>query len=113
MLIGTLGLGIVFLRNMLERKQELVLLKALGFRKKTIFRLIFIENLFLLLTGLVCGILAAYIGILPSYLSTAFTSSGVFVIFLIAAVFVTGVLCIYFLARSILKKQLISSLRNE
>ena len=69
---------------MLDRKRELALLLAIGYRKSQVFLLIFSENLFLLLAGLIIGILAALIGILPSLLSPAFTIPGNFMFLLIA-----------------------------
>ena len=112
-LIGTFGLGIVLLRNMLERRHELALLIALGYQKSEIFRLIFAENMFLLLTGLACGFGAAVIGILPSLLSPAFSIPGSFVFLLIAVILISGTLWIYFPAHNAIKDQLVTTLRNE
>jgi ABC-type lipoprotein release transport system permease subunit len=112
-LIGTLGLGILLLRNMLERKQELALLKALGFRNNQIFRVIFIENLFLLISGIVVGVLSAIIGILPSMISPAFEMNTSFVAVILVVIFISGVVWIYLHVRSSLNKSLIESLRSE
>jgi len=112
-IIGTIGLGIVLYRNMLERKQELAIMIALGYTNKHIFRLVFNENLLLLVAGLMCGLLAALIGILPSLISPSFTIPGFFMFGLIAIVFISGLIWIYFPAKRILKGNLIESLRNE
>jgi len=112
-IIGTFGLGVVLLRNTLERRSEIALMMAIGYRKKQIFKLIFIENLFLLVLGLLCGIASAFIGILPSILSPAFTMPGSFVSLLVAAVFVSGVVWIYFPTRNALKGNIIRALREE
>ena len=112
-LIGTFGLGIVLLRNMLERKKELALLLAVGYKKTEIFKLIFIENLFLLLSGLIMGIGAAIIGILPSILSPSFNIPGTFMIALVLMIFFNGLLWIYLPARASMKNILIKSLSAE
>jgi len=112
-LIGTLGLGIVLLRNMMERKQEMALLIALGYTHKYVMRMVFTENLFLLVTGLVCGLLAAIIGILPSLISPAFTIPGQFIFWLITIIFISGIVWIYFPAKQIINSKLIVALRNE
>jgi len=112
-LIGTFGLGIVLLRNMLDRKQELALLLAMGYRKNQVFLLIFSENLFLLLAGLIIGILAALIGILPSLLSPSFTIPGNFMFLLIGVIFVSGVVWIWLPTKQLLKGDLMVGLRNE
>jgi ABC-type antimicrobial peptide transport system permease subunit len=112
-LIGTIGLGIVLLRNILERKNELALLLALGYRKSQIFKIIFLENLFILIAGLTIGILGAVTGILPSLVSPSFSYSPVPPLVMILMVLITGIAAIFFPTRSALKKNLIESLKNE
>lgn len=112
-IIGTFGLGVVLLRNTLERRSEIALMMAIGYRKNQIFRLIFVENLFLLITGLLCGIASAFIGILPSVLSPAFTMPAGFISILVLIVFASGVVWIYFPTRNALKGNIIRGLREE
>ncbi|RPH33916.1 MAG: ABC transporter permease [Bacteroidales bacterium] len=112
-IIGTFGLGVVLLRNMLERRSEIALMTAIGYRKHQIFRLILIENLFLLIIGLICGIASAFIGILPSILSPAFTMPAGFISILVLIVFASGVVWIYFPTRNALKGNIIRGLREE
>ncbi|MBZ0115294.1 MAG: FtsX-like permease family protein [Thermoanaerobaculia bacterium] len=57
-LLGTLGLGIVMLRNVLERRRELAALQAFGFRTRTLAAAVVVENGSLLLTGMLLGALA-------------------------------------------------------
>ncbi len=112
-IIGTLGLGIIMIRNIIERKNELALLLALGYKKSTIFWLIMIENAFILITGILCGTLGAAIGILPSLLSPAFNMDLVSIAVILLVIILTGVLSVYFPVRYLLKRNLIDSLRNE
>lgn len=112
-IIGTFGLGVVLLRNMLERRSEIALMMAIGYRKKQIFRLILTENLFLLIIGLICGLASAFIGILPSVLSPAFTMPTGFIAILVLIVFASGVVWIYFPTRNALKGNIIKGLREE
>ena len=112
-IIGTFGLGVVLLRNMLERRSEIALMMAIGYRKKQIFRLILTENLFLLVIGLICGLASAFIGILPSILSPAFTMPTGFISILVLVVFTSGVVWIYFPTRNALKGNVIKGLREE
>jgi ABC-type antimicrobial peptide transport system permease subunit len=65
LLLGSLGLGIVVLRNMLERRAELALLRALGFSRLAIGRLVLSEHVWLLLLGLGVGLLAALAAVAP------------------------------------------------
>ena len=69
LLIGSLGLGVVVLRNVQERKSELALLRAVGFEKSAIKRFVLSEYLGLLFGGLMIGTVAAAIAVLPTILS--------------------------------------------
>lgn len=112
-MIGTLGLGIVLLRNMLERKKELALMKAIGFEQKAIFKLIMLENLFLLIVGLASGALAAVVGMLPSLFSDAFSMPLGFVLQATLAILVFAIISIYIPAKLAMKQNLIESLKEE
>ena len=68
-LLGVGGLGAVLLRNVWERRKELALLQALGFRNSSIGVLVLSENLALLLTGLLTGTLGAVVAILPAVMT--------------------------------------------
>ncbi len=112
-IIGTIGLGIVLLRNIYERRRELALMLALGFSKKQVFRIVFIENIFLLATGFFTGLLAALVGILPSLISPSFKVQGGFLILLTSVILISGLLWIYFPLKSALNKPLLPAMRNE
>ena len=66
LLIGTVGLAAVVLRNVLERRRELALLRAVGYRPSDLFTIVMSENLVLLITGLVVGTLCALVAIAPA-----------------------------------------------
>ena len=55
LLLGTVGLGIVLVRNVVERRGELATLRAFGFRRGSLARLVLAENAFLLLVGMLIG----------------------------------------------------------
>ena len=112
-IIGTLGLGIVLMRNILERRSEIALLLSVGFLKKKVFKLIFLENIFLLILGIVIGIFSAIIGILPSIISPSYSIPGYFVMILVVIVLLSGMIWIYFPARNATRSNLIKSLRKE
>lgn len=112
-LIGTIGLGIVIMRNLLERRNELAIYAALGFMRKKILAIFFIENLILLLAGMISGTLAAIIGILPSLLSPAFTMNPLLIMLILLAVLINGLLWIYFPVKSGLRKYSVKELQAE
>jgi ABC-type antimicrobial peptide transport system permease subunit len=65
LLLGVVGLAVVLLRNVWERRSELALLRAMGYRLGTLNRLVFVENALLLLLGLGAGVIAALIAVAP------------------------------------------------
>jgi ABC-type antimicrobial peptide transport system permease subunit len=65
LLLGVLGLAVVLLRNVWERRPELALLRAMGYRLATLNRVVFTENAMLLLLGLGAGVFAALVAVAP------------------------------------------------
>src|SRR5204863_8811878 len=65
LLLGALGLAVVLLRSVWERRGELALLRALGFRRSALGWLVLAENGYLLLLGLSVGLVAAIISVAP------------------------------------------------
>lgn len=65
LLLGTLGLAVVELRNVFERRAELALMRAVGFRRRWLGTLVMAENLALLAFGMAIGLAAALIAVAP------------------------------------------------
>src|SRR5204862_51922 len=59
LVLGTVGLATVLLRNVLERRQELALLRAIGYRRQVLAAIIVTENAVLMVLGLACGTISA------------------------------------------------------
>ena len=96
LLVGTFGLAAVMMRNVIERRAEIALLRSLGFRAIRIVWLVLAENTMLLFWGIITGIVAALVAMLPHLLSTgadvpwielAITLGAVLIIGTLAAVF--------------------------
>jgi hypothetical protein len=68
LLLGAVGLSVVLLRGVWERRGELALLRALGYSRAVLGRLLLMENGFLLLLGLGAGILSALVAVMPHVL---------------------------------------------
>jgi putative ABC transport system permease protein len=66
LIIGIVGLGVITLRAIQERRWEIGMLRAIGFKRKMILKLFLTEIFFVVLIGITIGIL---VGILSSYLS--------------------------------------------
>ncbi len=79
LVVGIAGLGVITMRNVVERKAETGALRALGFRKGMVLRSYLFELSFIALTGILMGDL---LGVAVSYnlYLNFFAGQGVFVI---------------------------------
>jgi putative ABC transport system permease protein len=68
LLLGTVGLGAVLLRNAFERRRELALARAIGFGRGALRTVVLAENLLLLFAGLGLGTVAALVAVAPAAL---------------------------------------------
>ena len=68
LILGTFGLGAVLLRNVLERRRELALMRAVGYNARHLSLMVLAENAFLLFAGLAAGTGCAVIAIAPAWL---------------------------------------------
>ena len=113
MLLGTVGLGISLARNILDRRQEIGILRAIGFSKPKILSIITYEHLILLFAGTMAGTIAAFVATLPSILSEFVQASWQTAMIIILIILLNGFLWIYFITRSFLNKSLLETLRSE
>jgi len=112
-ILGSVGIGIVVLRNIQERRGELALLRAVGYGRKTLRKMIFFEYLALLLAGTVLGMVSAFAATYPT-LATRGTEIPYFaIISLLVLVFVNGSLWIHLASVLALRGPLVPALRNE
>ncbi|MHC4573346.1 MAG: FtsX-like permease family protein [Planctomycetota bacterium] len=66
LILGSVGLGLVVLRNVLDRRGELGMLRAVGFSKGALKQMVFYEHGWLMLGGLLCGVVAALVAVGPA-----------------------------------------------
>jgi ABC-type antimicrobial peptide transport system permease subunit len=113
LLLGSAGLGVVVLRNVLERRGELGLLQAVGFRRRSLRWLVLSEHGGLLGLGLAVGITAAVAAVLPALLAPGAETHYVALVTTLAGVFVSGLVWTWLAARLALRGELLKALRNE
>ena len=114
LLVGTFGLVVVLSRSMLERRQEIALLKAVGYSRKQIRRLVVKEYMFLLQAGIGTGFLSAIIATLPSILSPNTDTSFITILVILLALILNGWFWIFAVTSLALKDQTIyAALRND
>ncbi len=113
LLLGTLGLATVLLRNVLERRKELALLKAIGYNARHFALMVIAENALLLICGLVTGTACALLAIAPAFFARGGHLPTLSLAGLLLAVLITGLLASVFATRAALRLPLLASLRAE
>ena len=113
LLLGTFGLAAVMMRNVLERQSELALLRAVGFRERSVAWLVLWENAFILVWGLVAGTGSALLATSPNLLSRGADLPWGSLATLLAIVFVTGMFASLFAIRAAVRLPIVTTLRGE
>ena len=112
LLLGTLGLGILILRNVLERSGELAALSACGFRRTRLGAMLLYEHGFLLLAGEGIGSVAALIAVAPRLFDPTPLPWASLTISL-CLVFAAGLLACAAAAHLALRRPLLAALKAE
>ena len=113
LLLGTFGLGTVMLRNVIERRSELALLRAVGFQPSAIRRLVLFENAFLLACGLAVGTVSALLAMLPHLLSTGADVPWLSGAGLLVGIFAVGLLAASAATAEAVRTPIVAALRGE
>ncbi len=113
LVLGSIGLAAILVRNVWERRRELALLQTLGLGRRALVWYVLVENLVLLVFGLTAGFVSAILAIAPALVDgsgsppwsiIAWVSLGSLVVTL-----ATGLPAVYLELRS----PLLPALRNE
>lgn len=113
LVLGTIGLGAVLLRNVLERRKELALLRAVGYRPRHLAAMVLAENLVLLAAGLATGAGCALPAILPSALARGGQLPLLAICALLGVVFAAGIAASLAATAAALRSPLLAALRSE
>jgi putative ABC transport system permease protein len=113
LLLGTIGVGAVMFRNVLERRRELALLRAVGYDNRHVRLMIVAETGFLLLAGLAAGVSCALIAVIPAWLSHGGRGPGTGLAMLLAAIALVGVAAAAAATRAAVSGRLLDALRAE
>lgn len=113
LLLGTLGLAVVQFRNVLERRGELALMRAAGFRRAMLARMVMTENALLLLAGLTVGLLAALVAVWPHVASGGASLPWQSLAITLALVLLVGLAAGLAAVRATLATPLLPALRSE
>jgi ABC-type lipoprotein release transport system permease subunit len=113
LILGSVGLGLVVLRNMLERRGEFAMLRAVGFKKAALKRMVSYEHVALCVGGLVCGVAAALIAVAPALRSAGPKVPYLSLTLMVVAIAISGLVWIWIASACALSGKMLEALRNE
>lgn len=113
LILGTLGMAAVLLRNVFERRKELALLRAVGYNSSHFTTMVFAENALLLFLGLATGAFCALLAIAPVFFERGGRLPNVSLGFLLLAVLLSGLIASLVATWAALRSPLLPALRAE
>ena len=113
LLLGTIGLAAVQLRNVFERRRELALMRAVGFARGRLATMVMLENVVLLCGGLGSGVAAALVALLPHLLFGGAAVPWRWLAATLAVVLGVGLTAGFAAVRATLSAPLLPALREE
>jgi putative ABC transport system permease protein len=113
LVLGTIGLAAVLMRNVLERRRELALLRAVGYRARDLAAMVIAENAALLVTGLAVGAGSAAIAVAPAAHLRGGHLPLTSLALLLTLVLVTGIAASLIATAATLRPPLLDALHSE
>jgi ABC-type lipoprotein release transport system permease subunit len=112
-LLGTAGIGVLVARHVLERRGELGLMQAMGFLPSRLRSMIVGEHGALIVGGVVCGVISAALAVWPSLQQSSQGLPLGFMVKLVAAIVVFGLIVCVIATTTALRGRLTESIRKE
>jgi len=113
LVLGTIGLSAIMFRNVLERRRELALLRAVGYGTKHVSTVIVAEASLLVGVGLLAGAGCALVAVAPAWSSRGGGRPGAGLLILLLSVAIAGLLSSLIAARAALRGRLLDGLAAE
>jgi ABC-type antimicrobial peptide transport system permease subunit len=113
LVLGTLGMAAVLLRNVFERRRELALLRAVGYNSSHFALMVISENVLMLCCGLAIGFACALLAIAPVFVERGGRLPNVSLGLLLLAVLLSGALASLVATLAALRSPLLPALRAE
>lgn len=113
LLLGSAGLAVVLLRNVLERRGELALLLAVGFKPADLRAMLLAEHACLLVAGLLAGAFCALVAVLPSLLTPGGPFPWQSLALTLGAILAGGLIWTWLAARVALRGDLLDAIKSN
>ena len=111
--LGSVGMGVVVVRNVLERRSELALLRAVGLSRGALLKLLLWEHWLLLGAGLLTGAVSAGVAVVPAVLSPGTSIPWATIALVVFGVAASGAVWVWIATRLAIRGDLLAALRKE
>ncbi len=111
--LGTIGLGFIVIRNVLGRMGELAMIWAIGTDRREIRNMVFCEHILLLIYGAVAGLVTAVVAAYPAAAAADARVPVLGIGLMVAAIMVSGAVWAWLAVCFALRGDLMGALRNE
>lgn len=91
LLLGTCGLGILLVRDVMERRNEIGLYQSLGYGRGRIFRILFWEYFVLISAGIFPGFISGMIATFPQMVSVGYAQVAVSLLLIMVILLVNSI----------------------
>ena len=113
LLLGTVGLGAVLARNVLERRREMGLLAAVGYAPANIRGMVLSEGMALVIGGLAIGTFCAIVAVIPALRDRAQTLPFLSLLTLLIAVVITGAIASLIAIKLTTRTPIVHAIKSE
>ncbi len=113
LVLGTLGMSAVLLRNVFERRRELALMRAVGYNSSHFAVMVITENVLMLCCGLAVGFICALLSIAPVFFERGGRLPNISLGLLLLAVLLSGATASLVATLAALRSPLLPALRAE
>jgi putative ABC transport system permease protein len=111
--LGAVGMGIVLMRNVRERKPELAMLRCVGYSRRHVACMLFLEHAMLLILGAVTGSASALVAMWPGIKASETSPPLGAMLVILAAIFAVGLVWIGLAVWWMSHLELVPALRDE
>jgi ABC-type antimicrobial peptide transport system permease subunit len=113
LLLGSVGVAVVQLRSVLERRGEFALMRAGGFGRRRLMSMVVRENAVLLVCGLVIGGVAAAVALIPQWAPHGASAPWGTLVGLLGLIAIVGIAAGWLATRRALLAPIVPALRGD
>jgi ABC-type lipoprotein release transport system permease subunit len=113
LILGSAGLGLVLVLNVLDRKGEIAMMQAVGFQKPELTGMLFLEHALLLAAGVLGGVVPALLAVWPVIRTQGGDFPYAIIICTVFALLISGAVWVRIAIGGVLKLNFLETLRNQ